>query len=105
MAVTAERNKEWDYTSPSTIKIFNMSKKQGSFGFPTCQEMAQAVAQNLEENTVIEKVELKQAGNGDPAKSGFFLNITLKNDFIQDEIMRLLKNGPVSVAVDEETKT
>jgi len=36
LAATAEKNKEWDYTSPSTIKIFNMSKKQGSFGFATC---------------------------------------------------------------------
>lgn len=83
MAVTPERQKEWDYTSPTAIKIFNMSKKQGSYGFPTCQDMANAIIQNLEENNSIEKIELKQAGGGDPAKSGFFLNITLKNDFIQ----------------------
>ena len=48
LAVTPERNKEWDYTSPSAIKIFNMSKKSGSFGFATCQELAQAIANNIE---------------------------------------------------------
>lgn len=34
--VTPERNKEWDYTCPSAIKIFNMTKKTGSYGFATC---------------------------------------------------------------------
>jgi len=33
----SKRNKEWDYTSPSAIKIYNMSKKQGSFGHATCK--------------------------------------------------------------------
>jgi hypothetical protein len=33
MQVTAERNKEWDYTSPSAMKIYNSTKKTGSFGF------------------------------------------------------------------------
>lgn len=42
--VTSEKNKEWDYTSPSAIKIFNMSKKAGSFGFATCHDLAQAIA-------------------------------------------------------------
>jgi hypothetical protein len=36
MQVTPERNKDWEYTSPSAIKIYNMSKKQGSYGFATC---------------------------------------------------------------------
>lgn len=36
VVVNAEKNKEWDYTCPSAIKIYNMFKKQGSFGFATC---------------------------------------------------------------------
>ncbi len=48
LAVTPERNKEWDYTSPSAIKIFNMSKKTGSYGFATCQALAQAIIDNLD---------------------------------------------------------
>jgi hypothetical protein len=40
IAVTPERNNNWDYTCPSAIKIYNMYKKSGSFGFPTCQELA-----------------------------------------------------------------
>ena len=27
LAVTPERNREWDYTCPTAIKVFNMSKK------------------------------------------------------------------------------
>jgi len=36
VTVTPERNKDWDYTSPSAMKIYNMTKKTGSFGYPTC---------------------------------------------------------------------
>ncbi len=36
ITATAEKNKDWDYTSPSAMKIFNMSKKQGSYGFASC---------------------------------------------------------------------
>ena len=40
IAVTPDRNKDWDYTCPSAIKIYNMTKKNGSFGFATCQQLA-----------------------------------------------------------------
>lgn len=61
LIVTPERNKDWDYTCPSAIKIFNMSKKQGSYGFATCQDMAQAIVNNIDplENDAIAGVELK----------------------------------------------
>lgn len=36
LKVDAERKEAWDYSSPSAIKIFNMSRKTGSFGFSTC---------------------------------------------------------------------
>ena len=62
------------------MKFFNMYKKDGSFGFKSCLDMANAIVANIETETndAIEKIELAQAGKGDPAKSGFFLNITLK---------------------------
>lgn len=45
--------------------------------------MAKAIVDNIEkDNDAIEKVEFSQMGKGDPAKSGFFLNIHLKNSFI-----------------------
>eukprot|EP00347_Sterkiella_histriomuscorum_P022853 403336906 len=101
--VTPERNKDWDYTCPSGIKIYNMNKKTGSFGFPTCQELANAIVQNLDhENSAIEKVELKQAGAGPADKAGFFLNISLKNEFIENEIMKILHTEQLSVQNDEE---
>ena len=48
VSVQAERNKDWDYVSPSAMKFFNMSKKKGSFGFATCQDMAQAIIDNID---------------------------------------------------------
>jgi hypothetical protein len=62
------------------MKFFNMYKKDGSFGFKSCLDMANAIVANIETETndAIEKIELAQAGKGDPTKSGFFLNITLK---------------------------
>ena len=36
MVVEAEKNKEWEYKSASAMKLFNMHKKNGAFGFPTC---------------------------------------------------------------------
>ena len=36
VAVTAEKNKEWEYVSPSAIKFYNMHKKKGAFGFASC---------------------------------------------------------------------
>jgi protein-arginine kinase activator protein McsA len=84
IVVTAERNKEWDYVCPSAMKFFNQFKKQGSFGFASCQDMANAILANIDDsNDAIEKIDLCQAGKGDPAKSGFFLNITLKPSFIE----------------------
>ena len=83
ITVQAVRNKDWDYETPSAISIFNKNKKAGSYGFKSCFEMAKAIVDNIEkDNDAIEKVEFSQMGKGDPAKSGFFLNIHLKNSFI-----------------------
>jgi hypothetical protein len=48
--------------------------------------MANAILANIEQesNDAIEKIDLAQVGKGDPAKSGFFLNITLKNSFVEE---------------------
>mmetsp|Transcript_35142 Transcript_35142/g.46281 ORF Transcript_35142/g.46281 Transcript_35142/m.46281 type:complete len:90 (+) Transcript_35142:1-270(+) len=63
IAVTPEKNKDWEYVSPSAMKFFNMHKKKGSFGFATCQDMANAIVQNIEQdNEAIQKIELSQAG-------------------------------------------
>ena len=41
--VTPEKNKAWEYVCPSAMKLFNMHKKNGSFGFESCQAMANAI--------------------------------------------------------------
>ena len=49
--------------------------------------MAQAIVSNIEaDNDAIDHIELSQAGKGDPAKSGFFMNIYLKPQFMQEQI-------------------
>ena len=94
--VTAEKNKEWEYVSPSAMKFFNMHKKKGSFGYKTCQEMAQAILQNIDpDNEAIDRIDLSQAGQGPPDKAGFFMNIYLKPEFIQAQIRSLYKNETV----------
>lgn len=104
IAVTPERNKDWDYTCPSAMKIYNMTKKAGSFGFATCQDLAKAIVSNLDEEAskVIKGVELKQAGQGDPAKSGFFLNVHLQDAFIEEQINLLLKGCNIEIGKDED---
>jgi arginyl-tRNA synthetase len=100
ITVTPERNKDWDYTCPSAMKIYNMTKKNGSFGFATCQELAQAIVNNLdhEANDAISSIELKQAGGGDPAKSGFFMNIQLKDAFIEKYVNSINGADAISIA-------
>ena len=99
VAVTAEKNKAWEYVSPSAMKFYNMHKKKGAFGFANCQEMATAIVESIATEPaaadVIERVELAQAGQGDPAKSGFFMNIFLKPEFIQDEIRKVYTSESV----------
>ena len=88
IVVTPEKNKDYDYVCPSAIKLFNMHKKKGSFGFSTCCDMATAIKDNLEnvDNDAIEKIDLSKAGNAPDDKAGFFLNITLKDSWIEQQI-------------------
>lgn len=107
MHVECEHNKEWEYKSASAMKIFNMHKKKGAFGFECCQDMANAIVQNIDpaENNAIEKIELAQAGKGDPKLSGYFLNIHLKKQFIEDQIRKIYMADKVVLAQTlEESK-
>ncbi len=69
--------------------------------------MAIAILNNIDQETndAIEKIDLAQAGKGDPAKSGFFLNITLKSSFIEKQIRSIYTAEQVKLAEGyEETK-
>ena len=70
------------------MKFFNQFKKQGSFGFASCLDMANAIIKNIDEadTDAIEKIDLCQIGKGDATKSGYFMNITLKNSFLEKQI-------------------
>lgn len=99
--VTAQNNEDWDYTSPSAMQYFNKYKKQGSFGFPTCKAMAEAIRANIDEADMqnsIEKVELSKIGKGPEDKSGFFLNIFLKDSLVQSKINTIKSTSAVDIA-------
>ena len=99
VVVQPEKNKAWDYVSPSAMKFFNMHKKKGSFGFKTCADMASAIKQNVDEveNDAIETIELSQAGGGDPSKAGFFMNITLKESFIEAQVRNIYMSKQITI--------
>ena len=89
LQVNPQKNENWDYQCASAMQFFNKYKKQGSFGFPNCKEMATAIVNNIPEDALkstIEKVELSKIGKGPDDKSGFFLNIFLKDDFVHQKI-------------------
>jgi hypothetical protein len=91
MAVTqAKEADDFAYASPTVIKLFNMHKKSGSFGFASCFDMATAIVQNVDpENDAIEKIDLAQMGKGPVDKSGFFLNIYLRQSFIEHHVRQI----------------
>jgi len=67
------------------MQFFNKYKKQGSFGFPSCKDMATAIVSNIPADAMestIQKVELSKIGKGPDEKSGFFLNIFLKDAYV-----------------------
>jgi hypothetical protein len=74
------------------MQFFNKFKKQGSFGFASCKDMATAIIENISEeamNTTIEKIELSKIGKGPDDKSGYFMNVFLKDQFVHSRIAHL----------------
>ena len=106
--INPEKQGAWDYQCPSAMQFFNKFKKQGSFGFPSCQAMASAIVENIPKEaleTTIDKVELSKIGNAPDDKAGFFLNIYLKEQFVLQRIASInqcqkvtLENASVSPA-------
>ena len=71
------------------MQLFNKHKKTGSFGFASCKAMAEAILSNVpaaEYDSTIAKIELSKIGKGPDEKSGFFLNIYLRDNFVADRI-------------------
>ena len=110
MQVSTEENKTkdpaitWDYSSPCAMAIFNKNKKKGSYGFKSCMDMATAIVDSVpKDDETIEKVEMKKMGNAPDEKANWFINITIKNQFIHSRI-NALNNvvGPIKIADQEE---
>jgi hypothetical protein len=85
------------------MKIFNMTKKKGSFGYASCKDMAAAMNNNIDQasNDAIDAIELSMLGKGDESKAGFFLNIKLKDSYIENLVNNISYcKGPVTMADD-----
>jgi arginyl-tRNA synthetase len=92
LLINPEKSGAWDYQSPSAMQFFNKYKKNGSFGFKTCKDMATAIVENIPKDALegtIEKVEISKIGNAPDDKAGYFLNIFLKETFIHARIQHL----------------
>ncbi len=65
--------------------------------------MAQSVKDNLlpEDADIIKSLELSQSGKGDASKSGFFLNVHLNHQFLESQVMNLLKDPHVTIKHEE----
>lgn len=81
------------------MTLFNKHKKTGSFGFASCKDMATAILASLPEEAQhsIEKVELSKIGKGPDEKSGFFLNIYIKEQFVLDRIQAIVRADVVKM--------
>lgn len=84
----AQKAQEHDYQTSAAMMLFNKYKKQGSFGYKTCQDMANSIIDKipkevLSEGGIASKLSMSKIGNGPDDKSGFFINIFLREDFIQ----------------------
>jgi len=73
--------------------------------------MASAIVTNIPEeamSSTIEKVELSKIGKGPDDKSGFFLNIFLKEQYVHDRIKHINEQETIklegSQSTDEEAK-
>jgi len=97
LSVNVEKQGSWDYQCPSAMQFFNKFKKQGSFGFASCKDMANAIVDNIPQNDTIEKIELSKIGKGPDEKSGYFLNIYLKEQFVLQRMNGLMGTKSVKL--------
>ena len=91
--INSEKDLTWDYSSPTAIKVFNMNRKSGALGVTTCKDLAQKIVDSVSLDHEIEKAEISKAGKGDDDKAGFFINLKLKTEFLEKQLMAILTNG------------
>jgi hypothetical protein len=131
ISVRADVKKEWDYSSPSATTIFNQNKGKEGFPFKSIREVAEFIIASVpQDHEMIEKAAIlevpvsKKAQNAkdkkkkkkegeaeegkeevkeevDTAGPPCFLNYTLKNSFLENEIQKIIRNG---LAYTAETK-
>jgi len=84
--INSDIDKEWQYASPTAIKIWNMNKKKGGLGCENCKELAEKISELIPTDGIIEKVSTMKAGKGPDEKSGFFINIFLRKEELANRL-------------------
>lgn len=75
---------EWEYVSPSAMKLYNMNKdkKTGvSLGCKTVEEFAQKIVDSFYENDVIQEISVHDKG---------FIRIRVKNTLVEEQINSMI---------------
>lgn len=68
----------------------------------TVKQLAETIVDAAPKDSIIDKIELSKVGNGPDEKSGFFMNIFLRNDFVQERINTIAQNqGKLEMAMQQ----
>ncbi|MDR3582426.1 MAG: arginine--tRNA ligase [Candidatus Pacebacteria bacterium] len=91
-----------DYRCTDAMKLFNQNRKTGSFGCASVKELADKIIKAIPENPIVLRAEatamkrmsynVRKKLASDP-KSPYFINIYLKNEVLEQELMNMLKSG------------
>eukprot|EP01022_Parablepharisma_sp_SALTPOND_P017954 TRINITY_DN2920_c0_g1_i1.p2 TRINITY_DN2920_c0_g1~~TRINITY_DN2920_c0_g1_i1.p2 ORF type:complete len:621 (-),score=87.04 TRINITY_DN2920_c0_g1_i1:56-1918(-) len=91
-----------DYRCSNAIKLFNQYKKSGAFGCASIKELAEKIIAGIPANPYIHKAEATPTKGtlfispipiADDPKSPYFINVYLKNEVLEEELMKILKSG------------
>ena len=106
--ITSEYHRDWHYSSPTAIQIFNQNKKVNIFNLKmqnskvlpstasSWYKLASIISEEFRNNDeeMMNKIDLHQLGRGNPEYSPFFINFSLRNKYIEKRLKNLLINGP-----------
>ncbi|CAI2363162.1 unnamed protein product [Moneuplotes crassus] len=90
--INSEKDKPWQYSTPTAIKLWNMNKNMTS-SYPfikSCKELAERISELIPTTGMIESVAISKAGKGPDEKSGYFINIYLSTSAMAQKLQELV---------------
>ncbi len=90
-----------DYRCTSAMKLFNQHRKKGAFGCSSVRELADKIIASIPANPLIQKSEATPMGRRplgvtrvvEDSRAPYFINVYLKNEFLEQELVKMLRNG------------